>query len=63
MSVERVYCATELPEVSVIIPTWDGLRGGNVPLRGPRKLDHFVCEDRRVSAGLFFRLCANSSGV
>ena len=31
MPVERVYCGTELPEVSVVIPTWDGQRGGNVP--------------------------------
>ena len=31
MPVERVYCGSESPEVSVIIPTWDGLRGGNVP--------------------------------
>lgn len=31
MPVERVYCGSELPEVSVIIPTWDGQREGNVP--------------------------------
>jgi glycosyltransferase involved in cell wall biosynthesis len=31
MPVEQVYCSSELPEVSVIIPTWDGQRGGNVP--------------------------------
>lgn len=31
MPVERVYCGTEPPEVSVIIPSWDGQRGGNLP--------------------------------
>lgn len=31
MPVERVYCGAEPPEVSVIIPTWDGQRGGNLP--------------------------------
>jgi glycosyltransferase involved in cell wall biosynthesis len=31
MPVERSYSGTEPPEVSVIIPTWDGQRGGNVP--------------------------------
>ena len=30
MAVECVYCCSGHPEVSVIIPSWDGNRGGNV---------------------------------
>ena len=31
MPVEGVYCGHEPPEISVIIPSWDGRRGGNLP--------------------------------
>lgn len=31
MPVERVYCYSECPEVSVVIPSWDNSRAGNLP--------------------------------
>ena len=52
MPVERVYSAAAPPEVSVIIPTWDGQRGGILPqLLAQLKTQHLTAIEVILSIG------------